>query len=327
MRFSLPTYTGLLFFVFFICLRPNPVYGQEEQTTYLNKQHQAVSNSDSAVYIRILTPSETPQAPYRLTEKYKTGELYREGYTHLDGKRLLLTGMIKTYQQDGKKISEERFQNGVPVGLCRYYYQNGQLKCEFMRPAPPRQRGPILNPQPVKMQVFYDSLGTQLVNDGNGYVKDIQDSGDVEEGTYQDGYKEGVWKGSFMKHRYSYVEEYKGGKLLGGTTTDEQGKTVTYEVENVQPSYPGGIGALYRFIGQNYHYPTAARRAGVKGSVVMKFVIDRDGKVTDTEVVRDLGYGTGKEGERVLRKAKRWNPGTMRGITVRVAYSLPIKLN
>ncbi|MGE4348010.1 MAG: energy transducer TonB, partial [Flavobacteriaceae bacterium] len=55
--------------------------------------------------------------------------------------------------------------------------------------------------------------------------------------------------------------------------------------------------------------------------------VETDGSLTDIKVIRDLGYGTGAEAVRVLKKSKKWKPGTQNGKPVRVKYTLPISIN
>jgi protein TonB len=90
-----------------------------------------------------------------------------------------------------------------------------------------------------------------------------------------------------------------------------------------KPEYPGGIEKFYAFVGKNY---TAPEEEGLKGKVYVTFVVEKDGSLTDIKVIRDIGYGTGKEAIRVLNKCPKWLPGEQNGKKVRVLYSLPITI-
>ena len=92
------------------------------------------------------------------------------------------------------------------------------------------------------------------------------------------------------------------------------------EIE-VKPAFPGGIKELYKFIGENYKSPSMD---GLKGKVYLTFVIEKDGRLTDIKVLRDIGYGTGAEAIRVLSKCPNWIPGEQNGKKVRCSYNLPI---
>ncbi|CAM3922879.1 MULTISPECIES: energy transducer TonB [Flavobacterium] len=91
----------------------------------------------------------------------------------------------------------------------------------------------------------------------------------------------------------------------------------------VKPDFPGGIDKFYKFVGNNYQTP---EEEGLKGKVYVTFVVEKDGSLTDIKVIRDIGYGTGKEAIRVLKKCPKWTPGEQNGKKVRVLYSLPITI-
>jgi len=91
----------------------------------------------------------------------------------------------------------------------------------------------------------------------------------------------------------------------------------------VNPEPPGGMAKFYKFIFDNYRVPD---EEGLNGKVFVTFVVEKDGSLTDIKVVRDIGFGTGKEAMRVLKNAPKWNPGEQNGKKVRVQYMLPISI-
>lgn len=91
----------------------------------------------------------------------------------------------------------------------------------------------------------------------------------------------------------------------------------------VKPDFPGGLDKFYKFIGKNFQTP---EEEGLSGKIFVTFVVEKDGSLTDIKVVRDIGYGTGKEAIRVLKSCPKWNPGVQNGKPVRVQYSLPINI-
>lgn len=91
------------------------------------------------------------------------------------------------------------------------------------------------------------------------------------------------------------------------------------------PTYPGGIGKFYEFIGKNIKYPAAAIDNEIQGNVHVSFTVEKDGSLTDIKVERKLGYGADEEAVRVIKLGKRWNPGIQNGRPVRVKYNIPIK--
>lgn len=99
-----------------------------------------------------------------------------------------------------------------------------------------------------------------------------------------------------------------------------------FTMVEVEPSFPGGIRAFLNYVAENYQFPSAAKEQGVNGKVILSFIVERDGSLTNINIVRDLGFGTGSEAVRILKKSPKWKPGIQNGRPVRVSYSLPINL-
>ncbi|HAG16608.1 MAG TPA: energy transducer TonB [Bacteroidales bacterium] len=91
------------------------------------------------------------------------------------------------------------------------------------------------------------------------------------------------------------------------------------------PEFPGGDAKMYEFIGKNIEYPRMAKESGISGRVFVTFVVERDGKVTDVQVIRGIGGGCDEEAIRVIKAMPKWNAGKQRGKPVRVQYRMPIK--
>lgn len=91
----------------------------------------------------------------------------------------------------------------------------------------------------------------------------------------------------------------------------------------VHPEFPRGIEKFYAFVAKNYKMPN---EEGVKGTVFVVFVVEKDGSLTDIKILKDIGYGTGKEAVRVLKLSPNWKPAELNGKKVRCSYSLPITL-
>ena len=90
------------------------------------------------------------------------------------------------------------------------------------------------------------------------------------------------------------------------------------------PEFPGGQAALLKWTANNIRYPTIAEENGIQGVVVCTFVIERDGSITDVQVARSIDPSLDKEAMRVLRKMPKWKPGMMKGLPVRVLYTVPV---
>lgn len=82
---------------------------------------------------------------------------------------------------------------------------------------------------------------------------------------------------------------------------------------------------MLQFIYKNIKYPAIARENGVEGMVVVRFIVEKDGKITDAHVVRDIGAQCGNEALRVVGMMPKWNAGKQRGRPVRVQFNLPVR--
>ncbi|MEK7255733.1 MAG: energy transducer TonB, partial [Bacteroidota bacterium] len=82
---------------------------------------------------------------------------------------------------------------------------------------------------------------------------------------------------------------------------------------------------LLQYLYGNIKYPTIARENGVEGTVVIRFVVEKDGSISAAQIVRDIGAGCGQEALRVVNTMPKWNPGKQLGRPVRVQFNLPVK--
>ena len=97
-----------------------------------------------------------------------------------------------------------------------------------------------------------------------------------------------------------------------------------FDVVEQMPSFPGGQGALLEYLNSHVKYPVVAQENGVQGRVVVSFVVERDGSITDVRVVRSVDPSLDREAQRVVSSMPRWTPGKQNGSAVRVKYNVPV---
>ena len=97
-----------------------------------------------------------------------------------------------------------------------------------------------------------------------------------------------------------------------------------YDVVEQMPSFPGGNGALLEYLATHVKYPVVAQENGVQGRVIVSFVVERDGSITDVRVVRSVDPSLDREAQRVVSSMPRWTPGKQNGSAVRVKYNVPV---
>lgn len=95
------------------------------------------------------------------------------------------------------------------------------------------------------------------------------------------------------------------------------------EEMTVKPEFPGGVLEFYKFIGANFKVPAELKSGG---KVFLTFTVEKDGSLSEFEIVNDLGFGTADEVIRVLKLSPKWIPGKENNELVRVKYSLPVQI-
>ncbi len=101
-------------------------------------------------------------------------------------------------------------------------------------------------------------------------------------------------------------------------------ETKVFTVVEQMPMFPGGDGALMSYLANNIHYPTVAAENGVQGRVVVGFVVERDGSISDVKILRGVDPSLDREAMRVVKNMPHWTPGKQNGSAVRVKYQVPV---
>jgi len=98
-----------------------------------------------------------------------------------------------------------------------------------------------------------------------------------------------------------------------------------YNIVESMPVYPGGEEELMKFLAKNIVYPTVAKEIGVSGSVYASFVVEKNGSISNVEILKGIGSGCDEEVIRVVKLMPNWTPGVDKGKKVRVKYNIPVK--
>ena len=91
-----------------------------------------------------------------------------------------------------------------------------------------------------------------------------------------------------------------------------------------RPEFPGGMDKMFDYLSKNIKYPTEALNEGIQGKVYVEFVVEKDGSISNSRIIRGIGYGCDKEALRVINEMPNWAPGTLNGEPVRVKHILPL---
>ena len=119
-------------------------------------------------------------------------------------------------------------------------------------------------------------------------------------------------------------------RLLIQTTEDnpvqvlKKDNDTIYQVVDQMPEFPGGVEAMMKYVAESVKYPESAKENNLQGRVIVKFVIEKDGSVSNVEVGRGWGNELDDEAVRVVKAMPKWKPGKQDGKPVRVSFMLPI---
>lgn len=108
--------------------------------------------------------------------------------------------------------------------------------------------------------------------------------------------------------------------------TSEQSQedlAIDYSIIEVKPEYPGGMKNFYSFIAKNFSSP---EQENLKGKIIIDYIIEKDGTLSNMKIKEDVGYDSGKEAIRVLNLMSKWKPGEHNGKIVRTLYFLKINV-
>lgn len=113
------------------------------------------------------------------------------------------------------------------------------------------------------------------------------------------------------------------------STAQTKKNDMVFDVVEVMPQFPGGQIAMMKYIMENMKYPEQAMKEGIQGRVTVRFIVEKDGSISDVKPVLSVHPLLNKEAVRVVESMPKWTPGKQNGKPVRVRFNLPVmfKLN
>ncbi|RFZ92788.1 TonB family protein [Mucilaginibacter conchicola] len=296
----------------------------QQNVYYLKKNGRYVDIPDSADYTRTINPIDGNPNLYIVTDVYKNGKTKMEAFSTKNSPAVSLEGKCTEYFQSGIIQSRSIYTGNIKGGETSEYYPNGKLYRTIIYPTDGARDNEIMARFTVVAN--YDSLGKALVQNGKGFYKGYDwDFKYLNEwGKITDGKRDSTWHGEDKKYGFTFTEEYKDGKLIKGTSVKD-GETFTYDGVNLRaPAFEGGVPAFSQFLSRNLKYPNEARKNDIYGYVILTFIVEKNGDVSDIRVARSAHPLLDQEAMRILKKSPKWLPGLRHGIPVRVQYSVPI---
>ena len=113
------------------------------------------------------------------------------------------------------------------------------------------------------------------------------------------------------------------------STAQTKKNDMVFDVVEVMPQFPGGQIAMLQYLMKNIKYPEQAMKEGIQGRVTVRFIVEKDGSISDVKPILSVHPLLNKEAVRVVESMPKWSPGKQNGKPVRVRFNVPVmfKLN
>lgn len=315
-----------LLFIALLCLTQAVFAQKKHNDYYLKYSGRFVNDRDSADYIRVVSEPDSGSKYFNVEEYYKNGKL-RTKTQSLRIETVVNEGQYLGYFPNGNLKMKAYYVDGYIVGKDYKYYPNGKLYIEddyglwnTDKPANEQYRS-------YHVIMVQDSTGKSLVSNGNGAYSIFNGSDfryPVESGPVKNGEKDGIWTGHNYIYQVKFTEEYADGKMVRGSAIDSTGGVHQYTQRFVEPQYPGGTKALFKFISSQLEYPQYARDHGKQGRVFIRFMVSKDGTISRISVDKSVHPVLDAEAMRVMALTKTWQPATYCGLPVNWSISIPV---
>lgn len=279
---------------------------------YFDFQDRLLGDSSGCHYYRIsrndLHNKDTVLTIYCKTEKVRTIETVNQSRER--------NGPYIRFDENGIKVISGEFSQGNPVLINQWYGENKLKSVERF------------TDDRKFIEQYWDSLGTQLIKDGNGYchcyLSTFYGGAALQKGNVRNSQPDSIWMGYNKDGTLYYTEKYEKGQFIHGTSHDPGGNQFHYTVLSEAPQPIGGMKSFYQHVAHVMRYPSQARRKGIQGKVFVEFIVDKDGSLTDVRTIKGIGGGCDEEAVSSVRSAPKWKPGIERGQKVKARYVVPV---
>lgn len=308
--------TALLFLFGLMCLQTVKAQTADSIVLYITHQNKIVSTKDSADYFLMimLPPDSSTGVKINLIKEFylnKQPKLIGNTVLHINGKQLYTSfdGPCIEYFPNGHKKSMTIYKNGIPNGYSRNYYPNGRLYSLS------------LYDNKNKLIECRDSTGNVLAQNGAGkWVKfDVDFKHKFEEGMIKDSLEDGEWQ-KFVNDSAKYVLTYKNGIAI--SYTDPNWITQIFAAVEVEPRFKTGAAGFNAYLAKAVKFPEVDRENGTQGKVIVTFVVEKDGSLSDVKALRGPDKSMMDAAVEAIEQSPPWVPGMQGGRPVRVQFTI-----
>jgi TonB family protein len=259
--------------------------------------------AQSADYARSLISSgrdgEAARVIRALAERGDAEGQYLAATFFLEGRG----GMNKSEQQAVKyfKLSADQGYDEAIKDLIVYYVKRGKWEDAFMNATKYCTRHPYL----LKKYPGYIKATCMLA--GRGTIQNEDKGWEILEENEDFSYAQFSFENSWEAYKQRHPEKF-----------------TVYDTVEQMPSFPGGQSALFKYLSDEIIYPAVCINNKIQGRVIVSFIVERDGSITEAKIARSIDPALDKEALRVVRNMPNWIPGKRHGEKVRVKYTIPV---
>ncbi|NEU08012.1 TonB family protein [Flavihumibacter sp. R14] len=161
----------------------------------------------------------------------------------------------------------------------------------------------------------------------DGKFKEWFESGQIRKDIdYKEDKKNGQLLTYWENGKLKRVDKYKDDKLIEGKCMNSDGTETTHFEYQIAPEFPGGRNKLFQYLGKEMKYPKQSRKNKDEGLVLVNFIVNKDGEISNIKIVQSVTAELAEEALRIVKEMPRWEPGMEDGEAVKVSYVLPIRV-
>ena len=222
-------------------------------------------------------------------------------------------GIYTEFYLNGKKKYVRNYDKGKVIGADTTFYDSGKPYNIV-----------IHSTSGNYLKTCIDTTGKILADNGNGNWVKYHFDGEQETftGDVINGKEEGVWIHKYPGDTTNYKVEYKNGVVLPGAQSRPP-REIFQAIEQ-QPGFPGGDMGLSKYLAKTLKYPDYAREHKITGRVILTFVVEKTGRLSEFNVTSSPDESLSNEALRVMKASPVWKPGIQNSLPVRVRFSMPI---
>ena len=319
-----------ILYTFLLLLAGATSYAQLYDTTYYDRSGTYVTK-DKAITYKVMSRYADRKDLFHIAWFFADGTLVSKGASYNNSGQPY-QGVYASYYSNGKRQKEGEYQpikwnehSTTPTGKWTYWHENGKTAVEMEYVQDEASKTII-----ERYLNCWDTAGTQIVTNGSGtYVTSwcqyAPDTNCFElKGKVENGLPHGEWLCARNGTYISYREQYENGKFVKGLSYDTKGKKYIYTQHQVEPEFPGGDSLMMVFLGANIRYPQLEKENDIQGKVVIGFIVNEDGTLSDFTLLRSVSPGLDAEAMRVAKLMPSFRPATKLGQPVKSQYNLPV---